>query len=218
MTRQRSERAHSEVIEAAVNLFAERGIEATSMDAIARDSRVSKATIYRHWADKDSLCLEVLIHLHGLDKELPVFDSGDFRGDLIAQLKYDPAVDRKPMRERIMPHLVAYASHNQVFGDAWRSRVIAPRRTALCRMMDRGKQRGILNPALDPEAGLALLLGPLMYRNIFVLKHGVKAPKDLEILIADGFLAAFGAGKERHLGGVSETERSTSKRSTGQLY
>src|SRR5277367_2109141 len=198
MARQKSEEAHSRVIDAAVALFTERGIESTSMDAIARASGVSKATIYRHWPDKDTLCLEVLVYLHGLDKELPVFDSGDFRADLIAQLEYDPAADRKAMRERIMPHLIAYASHNQVFGAAWRSRVLSPIRSALSEMMERGKRRGILKPELDPEVGLALLLGPLIYRNVMIYKHriGGKAPKDLEAIVADSFLASF-AVKER---------------------
>src|SRR5271154_1442426 len=195
MARQKSERAHGQVIEAAATLFSERGIEATSMDAIARASGVSKATIYRHWPDKDALCLEVLVYLHGLDKELPVFDSGDFRRDLVAQLEYDPAADRKAMRERIMPHMIAYASHNRVFGDAWRTRVITPVRVALSEMMERGKQRGILDPALEPEVGLALLLGPLIYRNVMIHKHrlGSKAPKGLEVIVADSFLGAFRA-------------------------
>src|SRR5271170_3526847 len=192
MARKRSEQAHSRVIEAAVDLFTESGIEATSMDAIARASGVSKATIYRHWPDKDTLCLEVLAYLHGLDKDLPVFDSGDFRADIIAQLRYDPAEDRKALRERFIPHLIAYASHNQVFGAAWRSRVLEPVRTALRAMMERGKQRGILTHDLDPEVGLALLLGPMIYRHVFVHKLGGDAPKDLEVHVANSFLAAFG--------------------------
>jgi len=197
MAKQKSERAHSQVIEAAVTLFAEHGLEATSMDAIAKTSGVSKATIYRHWPAKDSLCLEVLGYLHGLDKEPPVFDSDDFRADLIAQLQHDPAADRKAMRERIMPHLIAYASHNRVFGDAWRSRVIEPARKALGNMMGRGKRRGILRPDLDPEVGFALLLGPLIYRNVFLRKLGGKAPKNLEIAVADSFLGAFGLKQTR---------------------
>jgi AcrR family transcriptional regulator len=211
MARKRSELAHNQVIEAAAALFAERGIETTSMDAIAKAAGVSKATIYRHWPDKDSLCLEVLVYLHGLDKELPDFDSlgdsarnfagglaGDsragrsaFRRDLVAQLTYDPAADRKAMRERILPHLVAYASHNLVFGQAWRARVITPVRVALRNTIDRGKQRGILRADLDPEVGLALLIGPLIYRNIFVLKNGGPAPQNLEAHVADSFLAGF---------------------------
>ena len=197
MAKQKSARAHSQVIESAVTLFAERGLEATSMDAIAKASGVSKATIYRHWPDKDSLCLEVLAYLHGLDKEPPVFDTGDFRADLIAQLQHDPAAERKVMRERIMPHLIAYASHNRVFGDAWRSRVIEPARKSLGSMMARGKQRGILKPDLDPEVGFALLLGPLIYRNVFLRKLGAKGPKDLEVAVADSFLSALGAKQTR---------------------
>ena len=74
-----------------MELFAERGIDATSMDAIAQSSGVSKATIYKHWADKNSLCLEVLAQVHGLDEEPPVFNSGDFRANLIAQLRHQPS-------------------------------------------------------------------------------------------------------------------------------
>src|SRR5271170_1436069 len=101
MARPRSALAHSKVLKAAVELFAGRGIDTTSMDAIAEASGVSKATIYKHWPDKDSLIMEVLGHLYGLDEEPPVFDSGDFRADLIAQLQYQPAADRKSLRERI---------------------------------------------------------------------------------------------------------------------
>ena len=73
-------------MDAAVQLFSERGIDSTSMDAIAEASGVSKATIYKHWQDKDALCMEVMGYLHGLDEEPPVFDSGDLRADLIALL------------------------------------------------------------------------------------------------------------------------------------
>ena len=183
-----------------MTLFAERGLEATSMDAIARVSGVSKATMYRHWPSKDSLCLEVLGYLHGLDKEPPVFDSGDFRADLIAQLQHDPAADRKLMRERIMPHLIAYAAHNRVFGDAWRARVIEPARKTLGNMMARGTQRALLSHNLDPEVGFALLLGPLIYRNVFLRKLGAKGPKDLEVAVADSFLSAFGIKQNRKSG------------------
>src|SRR6201987_5121608 len=128
MARPRSIAAHRKVLDAALNLFAERGIDATSMDAIAEASGVSKATIYKHWRDKDKLCLEVLGYLHGVDEEPPVFDSGDVRADLIAQLQYQPATDRQALRERMVPHMIAYASRNQVLGGAWRARGVEPRR------------------------------------------------------------------------------------------
>ena len=68
-----SQRAHAKVLEAATELFAERGIDATSVDAIAALSGVSKATVYKHWADKDALCLEALAHLFEHDQPRPEF-------------------------------------------------------------------------------------------------------------------------------------------------
>jgi AcrR family transcriptional regulator len=195
MARPRSTQAHGKVLEAAAELFAGKGIEATSMDSIAEASGVSKATIYKHWPDKDSLCLEVMGYLHGLDEERPVFDSGDFRADLIAELEYQPAPDRKPLREKMVPQMIAYASRNQALGAAWRARVVEPARIALTNMIRRGEQRGILRPAIDAEVGVALLLGPIMYRHIFA-KDGKKGPRDLEVHIADTVLAAFCAEKK----------------------
>ena len=197
MARPRSAQAHNKVLMAAVELFSERGIDATSMDAIAEASGVSKATIYKHWPDKDALCLEVMGYLHGLDEEPPVFDSGDFRADLIAQLQYQPAADRKALRDKMVPHMIAYASRNQVLGVAWRARVIEPARVALTNIIRRGEKRGVLRHGIDPEVGIALLLGPMMYRHIFGQKAGQKVPKDLEVQVADAFLAAFGAAKQR---------------------
>src|ERR1700761_7953495 len=151
MARTRSATAHRNVLEAALKLFAERGIDATSMDAIAEISGVSKATIYKHWRDKDNLCLELLGYVHGTDEELPVFDSGDLRADLIAQLNYQPAAHRKEMKERLMPHLMAYSARNRTFGEQWRARVLERPRTQIRDMLKRYVQRGKLVKSLDPD-------------------------------------------------------------------
>ena len=75
MPRTPSASAHRKVLEAALELVAERGVDATSMDAVAQKSGVSKATIYKHWADKDGLLLEMLAEAAGVHGR-PEFDSG----------------------------------------------------------------------------------------------------------------------------------------------
>jgi AcrR family transcriptional regulator len=191
MARPRSIQAHRKVLEAAAELFAQQGIDATSMDAIAESSGVSKATIYKHWPDKDALCLEVLGYVHGLDEKPPLFDSGDFRTDLIDQLRYQPAANRKELKDKIWPHLMAYSARNRTFGDAWRAKVLEPARTGLSFTIKRGEKLGVLRAGIDPEIGIALLLGPMMYRHIFAKRLGQSGPKDLEVHVADAFLAAF---------------------------
>jgi AcrR family transcriptional regulator len=197
MARERSASAHRKVLEAALELFAERGIDATSMDAIADASGVSKATIYKHWKDKDELCLEVLGYLHGLDEERPTFDSGNLRTDLIAVLNYQPDPERREMKERLMPHLIAYSARNRVFGDQWRSRVLERPRSELRAIMKRGVAQGGLTKKLNPEIGLSLLLGPMMYRHVFVNRFGGKLPMDLAKHVADAFIAAYGVDAAR---------------------
>jgi AcrR family transcriptional regulator len=194
MARPRSALAHRKVLEAAILLFSEHGIDATSIDAIAEASGVSKATIYKHWQGKDSLLLEVMGDLHGLNEEFPLFNSGDLRNDLIAQLKFQPALDRQALRDKITPHLMAYAARNRALGAVWRARVIEPRRKALLLLMQRGEDRGELLHA-DPEIGIALLFGPIMYRHIFLARSGAKGPGNLEAWVADAFLALFSTGK-----------------------
>jgi len=167
MARGLSQRAHSKVLKAATHLFAERGIDTTSIDAIAAASGVSKATVYNHWADKEALCLEVLMHLHELDEGPPELDSGDVHADLIAFLGYEPSAEKARMQRRIMPHLIAYSVRHEEFGRAWKTRVMDRARTALKTILRRGVDRGIFPAVLDEELGVALLLGPMMYRHIF---------------------------------------------------
>ena len=190
MVRPRSIVAHAKVLVAAIQLFAEHGIDATSMDAIAENSGVSKATIYKHWADKEKLCLEVLSYLHGLDQEMPAFDSGDLRDDLITQLKYEPAPEKREWREKILPHLMAYAARNRAFGEQWRARVMERPRMRLTQILNRGVEQHMLRADMNLEIALALLLGPMLYRRIFVNRIGAKLPTDFESQVVDSFLAA----------------------------
>ena len=195
MARTRSEDAHRRVLEAAVSLFADGGIDATSMDAIARTSGVSKATIYKHWPNKEALCMEVFVYIHGLDQERPVFHSGDFRKDLIDGLRYQPGADRQALKEKVWPHMIAYSARNQAFAAAWRERLTEPTRAGIIAAIKRGQSLGILRKDVDPEIGIAILLGSLMYRSLFLRQVARKLPKNFEAHIADVFLTAFGTPK-----------------------
>ena len=110
MGRPRSPEAHQKVLRAALDLFGERGIDATSMDAIAHASGVSKATIYNHWADKDALLLEVMLLVNGLDREPEDVDSGDLCRDLTTVLCRRPPDEFDQARTRMMPTLIAYSA------------------------------------------------------------------------------------------------------------
>ncbi len=165
MARPPSAEAHVKVLDAAAELVAERGIDATSMDAIARKSGVSKATIYNHWPDKEALVLEMLAHIHQLT-ERPSFASGKPRADAVAALAYQPEGNQQ-LKERITPHLVAYSAKRKEFGLAWRNAVMEPLRRDLRRILKQAGERGELRKDLDLDVSMAMLVGPMMYRFIF---------------------------------------------------
>lgn len=197
MARERSEEAHLRVLKAAAELFAAKGIDATSMDAIADGSGVSKATIYNHWPDKTALCMEVLSFVHGLGDRRPKFESPDFRADFIALLKHDPPSQQSGLAQRIWPHLIAYSAKNQAFGDAWRAKAMEPVRLAIAAMIARGERSGILRRGIDRELAFAMLLGPLIYRKVFLKRSGKPSPKNIEARVVDAFLSIFQARNER---------------------
>jgi AcrR family transcriptional regulator len=191
MARPRSIRAHDDVLDAASRLFAQRGVDATSMDAIAAESGVSKATIYKHWPDKEALCLEVLARLHGRDQPLPDEDSGDVQADILAVLTYEPPAEFADLRMRMMPHLMAYAARNPAFGKAWRATVFDPPQLQLRMILDRAVTRGALPRTLDRDVAVALLLGPMTYAH--VQKAMLRAaPAGLAQASVASFWKAFG--------------------------
>jgi AcrR family transcriptional regulator len=189
MARTRSAIAHQKVLSAALELVAERGVNATSMDAIAQKSGVSKATIYKHWADKDALLLDIMAEVHGLHAR-PVFDSGNTREDMIAVLSYKPR-EMADLRERLMPQFIAYSASNVTFGTAWRNMVMEPPRRELKHLMKLGIGKGELSPDLDLDLALAMLLGPMIYWHVF-LRRTAEEPRALAEGILEGFWRAFG--------------------------
>lgn len=66
---------------AAATLMLRRGFEKTTMDQVAAEAGVGKATVYRRWPSKDDLALAAMQEL--LDAELPQPDTGSVREDLL---------------------------------------------------------------------------------------------------------------------------------------
>ncbi len=192
MPRTRSAVAHQKVLDATLELVAECGVEGASMDAIAGRSGVSKATIYKHWPDKEALLLEAMAELHGLHAR-PKFDSGDIRADMVAVLAYQPR-ENAERRKEIAPHFMAYSARNDSFGAAWRNMVMEPPRRELKHLMLLGIKKKELAENLNLDLALALLLGPILYWYVF-LRRTTHEPRTLAEGVVDAFWKAFSVRK-----------------------
>jgi AcrR family transcriptional regulator len=180
-----SKEAHQKVIDAAFELIADRGIEGASMDAIAALSGVSKATVYKHWANKDALLIDLIREQTG---KLPEFDSGNARADLTGLLGYLAQVRKSEQIGRIWPRIISYAISNPDFGKALQSVVFEPRLAQITRILKQAGERGELARDIDPDFAMDLLVGPIIHRR-FVNDKNV--PKDLASRVVEHFWKAY---------------------------
>jgi AcrR family transcriptional regulator len=177
MARQPSIRAHEGVLASALKLIADRGIDGVSVDAISEASGVSKATIYKHWTNKEALCLEAISRL---PSELPPdADSRDARTEIAKLLRHlAEARPRAPLM-RIMPKILGYASINRKFGKAWGDRIEQPRRARLIQLIERAIAAGELRREVDVELAVHVLLGPVLYHRMMRTTMPERMPEQI---------------------------------------
>ena len=78
----------ADVLRGAREVFLKCGFEGASVDAIAEQAKVSKATLYAHFPSKDRLFLSVLqAECDRLSEEIcrPLSNAGDARGVLVSR-------------------------------------------------------------------------------------------------------------------------------------
>jgi AcrR family transcriptional regulator len=180
MSRPPSQQAHEAVLKATLDLVADKGIEGSSVDEIASMSGVSKATIYKHWTNKEALCLEAIGRLKC---DGPAFDSGHPRSDVVEMLRH-LAVSQKPEAfSKIWPRVISYAESNPAFGEAFRARIYGERRAQLGALLQAAVAQGELRGSLDVDLAMDLLFGPIMYHRFMQ----ATVPADLPKLVVDSF-------------------------------
>jgi AcrR family transcriptional regulator len=163
MARTPSASAHEKVLEAAIRLIGERGIEGTSMDAISQASGVSKATVYKHWKNKDALCIDVVKRLRLAP---PEFHSGDPRRDLLDLLTHVANAKRPRRLMWTMARVISYAATHPGFGREFQRSITGPAETQVVRILNDAISRGELSPRAETGAAMSLLFGPIWHRRM----------------------------------------------------
>lgn len=78
--RPRDPEADGRILAAASALILLRGFESMTVDEVAANAGVGKATVYRRWSRKEDLAVAAMEQLYR--DEMPAPDTGTFRGDL----------------------------------------------------------------------------------------------------------------------------------------
>lgn len=165
--RPRSEARKQAILHAAFDLLGERGLGATSMDAVAERAGVSKATIYRWWDSKELLALDALYAAWDTTRQTPR-PTGTLRSEMLALVRPWVRLVAAGPSARILTALVAEAQNDPVFAETYRAHFVEPRRDQARAMFARAIDRGEILADTDIEVVIDLLWGPFYHR----LFHG----------------------------------------------
>jgi AcrR family transcriptional regulator len=160
--RPRSERAEHAIIQATLELFAERGAEGVCVEAVAARAGVGKATLYRRWSGKEDLLLAAL---GSLKSPLPEPRGVSVRDDLVALLTVMCQDAADPARARQYGLLLGEGHKYPRLMARYGETVIEPRRDHIRSVLRQGINTGQLRPDTDVEIAMLTLTGAALARG-----------------------------------------------------
>jgi AcrR family transcriptional regulator len=188
--RPRDARADRAILQATLELIAERGVHEFRTEDVAAQAGVGKGAIYRRYRSKDELVTAAVSAL--VSEGIAVPDTGSTRDDLLALMREAVRLYRGSLASRLMPNLIGAMAQKPELARAVRERFLAGRRSALTEVLRRGIERGELHPELDLELALDVLGGPLFYR---LLVTGGPIDEQLAEGVADLILRGFASNE-----------------------
>ncbi|RDI69092.1 TetR/AcrR family transcriptional regulator [Nocardia pseudobrasiliensis] len=151
------------ILAATLDLVAERGYPALTMDAVAERAGASKATIYRRWRNKAQL-VKAALDAYDADHNAAIPETGSLRGDLVAVLE---ALCAKSSERYLsmLGGLVAAMRHDEELAAALREHIdneeLSPFHDALHRAIDRGELSADTDADLIHDVAEAMILRQL---------------------------------------------------------
>lgn len=166
------------ILDAALEILGDRGVEALSIEAVATRSGVSRATVYRRYANRVDL-MEAAFHA-AADPVHAAPRTGSTRADLIEMVERLNRVLIDSDRGRLLPAMLVAAKDSPEVREAL-DRFTSSRRAPTIESVMAGMQRGELREDTDPELVTDLLVGAVFHR--LLMRNSVMGPGDTATLV-----------------------------------
>ncbi|MFW6181976.1 MAG: TetR/AcrR family transcriptional regulator [Spirochaetota bacterium] len=151
------EARHNSIVGAARALFLEKGLEATTMEDIAREAELSKGTLYLYFENKEELIYALLLEvLEGLKERVERACGGGGSGYDRARRIIRAYLEHQREHFEYL-HLSQYldyqvSAHTGAGSTAYRCfAVIDDMKTTVIRVLREGQEDGSIRAGLDPE-------------------------------------------------------------------
>lgn len=161
--RPRDPKVDSAILAATLQLLADGGYEALTIEAVAASAGVGKASVYRRFAGKEELVVEAVASLTEPPERV---DGATVRDELVMLLEAIRRKSDSSLAGKIFPRLLGAAADSPELMHRYRQQVLDPRRRRLLGVLSRGVEEGVVRADVDLDHAADLIVGPMAYRNL----------------------------------------------------
>ena len=161
--RPRDPELDARILAATLQLLADTGYDGLTIEAVAAQAGVGKASVYRRWCGKEELVVDAVASL--TEQPEPEVGAG-VRDELVLLLEVIRRKSDSSLAGKIFPRLLGASAENPELMKRYREQVLDPRRRRFLAVLERGVEQGLVGPQVDLEHAVDLLVGPIVYRNL----------------------------------------------------
>jgi AcrR family transcriptional regulator len=160
--RPRSSAADRAILDAAIELMGEVGIEHTTMSAVVARSGLARATVYRRYPNREALIAAAIREVKGRP---PYPISGDFETDLARAADQTRAIFAEPRFQAFLPTLVRdLLQERPTDGMSETFERVAPNHRRVAEEFGRFAERAGLRTDIDPFVPSNIIVGAILVR------------------------------------------------------
>lgn len=152
------------MLQATLELLAEVGFNAMSMDAIAARAGVGKTTIYRRYSGKAELVADAI---ESIREAIVIPDTGSLWSDIDDLIENAARITLNPLGRQAVAMIISSAGSNAEFAQIYWTKYLQPRRQAFAVVLERAKARKEVQVDLDPGLVFDTMSGIMLYALIF---------------------------------------------------
>ncbi len=191
--RPRDQKVSSAITAAALRQLAELGYANVSMESVATEAGVARATIYRRYRDKADLITAAIAT--NSSTHLAPGAEADPRAELVDYLNEFDARFAESCLE-VVGTLIGSRDDRGAMA-LHRERVVAPRLGYIRKLLEQARREGLLHPDADVDLAIQMLTGSVFARRI----AGMPSPPGWAVLAVDTIFAGMGHGDGRTVTG-----------------
>ncbi|WP_374947356.1 TetR/AcrR family transcriptional regulator C-terminal ligand-binding domain-containing protein [Agreia sp.] len=160
--RRPAEQVREDVLRAVGEILLNEGLAGLTFERVARESGVSKTTLYKWWPSAGALALES--YFHSVEIRLTFPDTGDIRADIATQLRSFVTLMTTTPAGRLLAELIGKSQTDQNLASDYRRLYSSHRRQLAVDRFTIAQQDGQIRAGIDSRVLVDQLWGAVYHR------------------------------------------------------